>query len=151
MSLRSDFAQLLGSGKAFLSTRASIASLEWQQAQARWRRIMVSLLIVALLLFSVWLLCHVALIAYVWDTPYRYVVLGGLVVIYTIVAMALLLRALRYSRVDNFPYTVATLKQDMEYFAGGQASHTSPNGAKAAGAAEDTPPKIASETIQNTQ
>lgn len=116
MSIRSDLAQLLGSSIAFLSTRASIASLEWQQALARWKRIALSLVMVGLLLFSIWLLAHIALIAYVWDTPYRYEVLGGLIIIYAIIAMGVLLRALRLLRTQNFPYTAKTLKADIEHF-----------------------------------
>lgn len=139
MSIKSDFAQLLSSSLAFLSTRASMATLEWQQAQARWRRVAISLAIVALLLFSVWLLCHVALIAYVWDTPYRYAVLGGLIVVYAIVAMVLLLRALRLCQQPTFPHTTMTLKADVDYFTTSNPS------------AKDTQTVISSEPIRTSE
>lgn len=118
MGLKSDFSQVLTSVVAFLSTRWDIANVEWAQEKQRIKRITLSFVIAALLLFSAWLLCHVAIIAYVWDTNYRYLVIGGLVLLYAVIAMVLLLRTLRLCQTPVFPYTKSTLKADVAYFKG---------------------------------
>lgn len=122
MGIRSDLSQLLSSAMSFLSTRADMASLEWSMAKAHWLRVTIGLAVACVLLLSAWLLANVMLIAYLWDTDYRYWSIGGLFIVYAVLAFLLLKRALRLAQQPVFPYTSATIKADMAYFAQSQAT-----------------------------
>jgi len=119
-SLRSFWAVLV----AILYTRLDLVTAELEDEAVRALKLVVAGLISVLSLFMAFFWATFFIVAFAWDTPYRFAVIGAIFAIYFVVGLALFATA--RSMITNRPrflsQTIAELKRDAEGLSKAMAS-----------------------------
>lgn len=113
MSLGQDSKDLLKTVAAMLSNRAELFGIEF--AEERQRIVSAIIFGVAAALLAVFFLLGLSFLALMllWDSPYRFAVVGGVTVLYAVLALVCLakVKAL-FSKSTPFAATVQVFKDD---------------------------------------
>lgn len=116
MQIKNDFSHFIHSLFGFLKTRASLFGIEFSQEKKRFASAAILAVLALLFVVFAFLMLNVGVLIYFWDTEYRLWSVFGVVAFYVLAALVCVVNLRSLFKDEAFPYTKATLKQDLDQF-----------------------------------